>query len=39
MEGSTAACVVLKEVLFVSAVAGATVNFKFAGVVEDENIG
>ena len=39
MEGSTAACIVLKEVLFLSAVARATVNFKFAGAVGDENIG
>ena len=31
MEGSTVACIVLKEVLFVSAIARVTVNFKFAG--------
>ena len=33
------ACGVQKEMLFVSAVARMTVNFKFAGAVGDENIG
>ena len=37
--GSTAACIVVREVLFVSAVVGARVNFKLARAMGDETIG
>ena len=39
VEGSTAAFTVVREVLFVSAVAKARVNSKFAKAMEDVNIG
>lgn len=39
VEGLIVVCIVLKEVLFVFVVVRVMVNFKFVGVVGDENIG